>query len=132
MIAAGLKTIETRSHDKFRCLEGQTIAIHAAKAYDNMARGEVLRFVRKELYAQCLSILDRERSLPTGAIVCTVRVVDARPLDSYHSDHALCNCLGKFGLFLTHARIFYNPLPFSGKQGIFTVPDECLERRPRP
>jgi hypothetical protein len=37
LIACGLKTIETRTHDRLRRLAGQTIAIHAAQKWDEFA-----------------------------------------------------------------------------------------------
>lgn len=117
-VALGWKTIETRTHTRFKNLVGQTIGIHAAKHWD------------KEWYEKSYPFLSRnvcketEDSLllnaPRGFLIATAFVDDFRLLKDDDSKQALCDCSGDdlFGLILSHIAEI-KPIHLKGMQGIF-------------
>lgn len=124
-IALGWKTIETRTHIRFRNLAGQTIGIHAAKHWDN------------EWYPTSYSHLstnqleETESSLllnaPRGCLIATALVEEFRSLDKKDSYNAKCYCGDNdlFGLVLSNiARI--EPIPMKGMQGIWNYDGEII------
>ena len=133
-IAMKWKTIETRTHARFKSLEGQRIAIHAAKKVVPIT----------SFFCECLPLdgthhdilkvnnITRFVEICRGKIVCTARVVKARwapnigfDLREKWNKQAMCEAAGKFLLFLDEIEPI-NPIPFRGRQGIFNVPDELL------
>ena len=129
-VALNLKTIETRTHSRFKCLKGERIAIHAAKEWDPTAWDAAEEYlpVIQIVMTQRLRILD-------GEIVCTVKVVDARWAPNVDfvereewNQKALCEVAGKYLLFFDEIEPLKNPIPFRGRQGIFEVPDELISK----
>ena len=123
LIAEGYKTIETRGHDRFKCLVGQNIIIYAGQRYDENAINELATVnfnARKFLIEKEYN----EGPLPAGVILCKAFVHDGRWLTGDDSIQACCSVEGKrYGLFLTGIKKFYAPLPMKGKQGIW----ECRQ-----
>jgi len=117
-IAAGMKTVETRGHDRFRSLVGQRIAIHAAQRYDGGAIEEACRFaphLREYLVGDA-------SPPPQAVIVCTAFVRALRRLTAADSPAALCDCGGdRWGLVLTDIRPVTGGKRIVGHQGIFDV-----------
>ncbi len=127
------KTIETRTHARFKSLQGQRIAIHAAKKvdkdvtdlfYDNLPRMTALE----------IENLFRFVEICRGKIMCTAHVITARWAPNVDFDvrekwnrQALCEVGGKYLLFLDEIEPLRNIIPFRGRQGIFNVPDEVIE-----
>ena len=68
LIAAGVKTIETRGWAPPKDLTGQRIAIHAAKAIET---SDVRGRERHRLIAAALDDPEWDGSIPRGAVVCT-------------------------------------------------------------
>ena len=68
LIAAGVKTIETRGWPPPRGLMGQQIAIHAAKAIET---ADVRGRGRHHLIAAALNDPEWDKNIPRGAVVCT-------------------------------------------------------------
>ncbi len=123
-IAYGYKTIETRTHARFRSLVGETIAIHAGKKWSPsfyVLIGEVLPRNRLRL----LSDSFQKGSVPFGAVVCTAKVVESRILNKRDSYKALINCdidsngCLRYGLFLKDIKKLDPPIPVRGKMGIW-------------
>lgn len=119
-VAERFKTIETRTHDRFRNLAGQRIAIHAAQKF------EVFPSAWKEYWSvngkfsgETWNRAKKNR----GVILCTVLVERVGWLDGSHSAAAMIDCenVKRFGLFLTDVKILENPIPWKGQQGIFSV-----------
>lgn len=113
----GWKTIETRRHNRFRSLVGQTIVIHAAQQWDQSAYGEVMQ-------EGWLSYAQLNRSddfkLLRGVLLGTVKVISSRNLTPEDSEAALIECqTSRYGLFLVEPKLFANPIPCKGHQGIF-------------
>lgn len=124
-VTLGWKTIETRTHDRFKGLVGQTIGIHAAKHWDNEWRekaGDTISVMRKYQTSNNLLI-----NAPRGFIIATAFVDDFRLLKDNDSIQALCDCGGDdlFGLILSNiAQI--EPIPMKGSQGIFNYDSEII------
>jgi hypothetical protein len=121
-VAFGWKTIETRTHERFRCLERRRIGIHAAMKWDADAVSAAAPFVG----------LFHPASIATwkgdhgGRIICTAFVQRFAPLRADDSKTALIDCgsVERFGLFLADI-IAVPDIPEShvkGGQGIFYVP----------
>jgi hypothetical protein len=130
-IAWGWKTIETRTHDRFRCLAGKRIAIHAGLGLDGHAHSEARRWMTHERWTSRMD-WESERTFPRGEVVCVATVAEARWLTDKDSVAALIDCGEpnpplpsgawdpRFGLVLT------NVVPVSGPRckggrGIFRV-----------
>ena len=127
----GWKSIETRTHDRFRSLENQKIVIHATKnlsflkndsSYLQYMTPEQLKFFR-------LNISNKHFINSAGKLLGTVEVVGFSLLDSYCSERAMIDCSieKRFGLFLRKPKRFENPVLFKGTQGIFYIPLEVMK-----
>lgn len=124
-IAYGWKTIETRTHNRFKGLVRQTIGIHAGKHWDKdweklageYLTGEQIRMVKNDFPVLHKSL--------KGTIICTAEVWDAQEVTSCQSKFALINCdpqtngeIIRHGLFLTNITKII-PIKTTGKQGIW-------------
>ena len=131
-IAAGLKTIETRTHVRFRNLEGRSIAIHAGKSWDDSA----WRIAAASASPKVARLLGPTsfRS-PIGKIICLAHVTKAEYLSGSMDERfaALCDTLNLFGLFLDRIKWINPPPPVRGKQGVWywTPSDETIALRVR-
>ena len=130
-VAMKWKTIETRTHDRFRSLRGQRIIIHAAqKAEDYRLLGEYLPpmdLVEQQNYTDRVG-------LQRGRLLCTAKVVIARWAPNIYFDlqeewnkQGMCEVAGKYLLFLDDIQPLRDMIPFRGRQGIFNVPDELIK-----
>ncbi len=135
LIAEGHKTIETRTHNRFRCLVGQRIAIHAAKRFDGIGCDVIRRnaaFGGKELPEELLLLLKNrdESAWPYGVVLCTVLVGGARwftpsadsieaGIEQRLSAEALSPVSGQFGLLLYDVKLIVPPVRARGHQGIW-------------
>ena len=108
------KTIETRTHDRFKNLVGRRVAIYAGKTL-GLVPLEVLR------WPHASRIFDEYKvnELPKGAVVCTVFVKESRLLTNADSFSVRISAEGKCGLILNDIRKFKKPIPARGHQGIW-------------
>lgn len=116
----GWKTIETRTHSRFYCLQGQTIAIHAAQRFDNTALSLAFPYLTNERRekARALKRLD----YPCGSIIGTAEVKLVSVCMEHDAGAALIQCrTHRCGLWLVNVTEFATPIPCKGKQGIFNV-----------
>jgi hypothetical protein len=112
------KTIETRTHERFKGLVGTTIAIHSAKTVDPAWRTAAAAYLTPEM------ILQVQRLCLAGGMVHGI--VDVRRhglLCGSRSRASMidCNEVSRFGLFLANARTLREPIEIRGHQGIFNV-----------
>ena len=126
LIAKGKKTIETRTHRRFRGLFGERIAIHAGGPgiYDKNA----LEMARRLAGKKGLGIISNHFS----TIVCTAEVWQTRWLYTTDSEDALVDCQNDcslFGLFLRNIEPECGHGIIKGKQGIWNWEPEPLEIR---
>ena len=126
-IALGWKTIETRTHDRFKGLVGERIAIHATKKWDNHANRESQRYRDEKGGCHNLSNKPYYQGFK-GCILCTAFVKEHRLLKTGDSVDALIDCTYShlYGLILEDIKPLTLPIPWKGHQGIFHVPDEML------
>lgn len=142
-IAVGAKTVETRS---WATPHRGPIAIHAAKRIN---KSEMRDFSVNLNWRSALAVepcLDLARHLPFGALVAVAELVDCIPTESFTSGFLLAERTrdgffgiwdeddmgnfdpGRFGWVLKNIRPLKYPLPWKGRQGLFTVPDKLLLR----
>ncbi len=137
-IAWGLKTSETRTHNRFASLVGQRIAIHAGKAWSDHAFDMAAQVISED--PSPLTVERAERNIAKrqkmwgeprmeyvrGAVLCLATVDDMRELDANDNQAALCFCGDVcadplIGLFLTDVVQLAEPFPVRGKQAIWEV-----------
>jgi hypothetical protein len=118
-IAWGLKTMETRTHNRFASLKGQRIAIHAGKAWDDEAIFEAVAHASAKSLFQDYTCRE---DFPAGAIVCLATVDKIWTLCSADSQAALCRCdRSMTGLILADVEPLAEPFKVRGHQGIWRV-----------
>lgn len=70
------------------------------------------------------------RTLPRGAILGAVHVIDCVPTEIIFPNNADAECgdfsLGRYGWKRDHWRLLREPVPYIGRQSFFSVPDELL------
>ena len=121
-IAWGWKTIETRTHDRFKSLVGERIGIHAGNNWDKNWR-ELAAPYLIQMQIDEVGLLKSAFDLGycKGEIICTAKVEKAHWLlhEWRFDSQALCECDNDlFGLFLTDI-MQIEPIPAKGKQGIW-------------
>ncbi len=129
-IMLGWKTIETRTHDRFKNLIGETIGIHAGNAFDRdweELAGEYLSGHQLTTIKCNFDFFNEAR----GKIICTTKVEKTEWLYTRSSKRALINCDPKengfyrFGLFLENIKKI-KPIAAKGKQGIWNYDGEIV------
>ena len=106
------KTIETRTHNRFACLEGQRILIHAGLRTDMNAINNP--------YLTNEQLLFNPDEMINGFILGSAFVNDFRELTFNASQRALIECKTKtYGLFLEKIDRWKIPIPEKGKMGIW-------------
>lgn len=129
LVVNGAKTVETRPRP-CRTIVGQRIAIHATLTKDHIWRCDA------EPFKAALGGED----MWFGAVVGTVRVVRAVEMDQRLVDFMREHepeefafgdwAPGRWAFQLEGAERLAKPVPWTGSQGIFFVPDEALGYEP--
>lgn len=119
-VILGLKPIETRRHNRFRCLVGQRIGIHNTQKWDRNAQLTMAPYC-DDIDAD---LLFEKVFHPPMAIIGTVYVAGFRDLAIYPNGKderaALCRITyNRYGLLLTEPRKLARPIPTPGRQGIW-------------
>ena len=122
LIANGHETIETRLHGRFKCLVGETIAIHAGKSrfsYEDLARV----YPANRASGMYLRDAMESGSVVKSAVVCVVDVDRfIERLSSCHSESACRRCGCKIsGLVFGNVRRLWRPFFGPGKKGIWNL-----------
>lgn len=114
-IMRGWKTIETRTHDKFKSLVGKNILIHAGATTDGSD------LTTKNPYLTKHQIIFNPDEVVNGAILGTAFVAKFKRLTGESSCAALIDCdnTTRFGLFLEFVQKFKEPIPCKGEMGIW-------------
>jgi len=146
LISLGLKTIETRTHGRFRCLEGERIAIHAGQRFDRSAWWTITDILAQIPHGRAAYDEDRlneiwdeiidwgqdmfgeEGQWNQGTIVATATVAEARWGRPGDSLGALCDAAGRFCLVLADVHRLERRIFAKGHQGIWTC--EALPTAP--
>jgi hypothetical protein len=115
----GWKTIETRTHNRFACLKGQRILIHAGLSTD--ARAINNPYLTKE------QLLFNPDEMINGFILGSAYVNDFRELSHNAAQQALIECETKrYGLCLERIDRWKIPIPEKGEMGIWYYDTENL------
>jgi len=112
-IIRGWKTIETRTHTKFKCLVGHRVLIHAGLKTDS-----------KALYNPYLTfeqIRQNPDEMVNGYIIGSAYVNGFMELNENHSKNSLIDCknVKRYGLFLKDVEKFKNPISVPGELGVW-------------
>jgi hypothetical protein len=116
------KTIETRTHNRFSCLKGKTILIHAGM---NTDEGAI-----KNTYLTREQLLLNPDEMINGFILGSAFVRDFKELNSWDSLAALIDCRNtkRYGLILESITRFNNPIPVKGEMGIWYFDIDSKEK----
>lgn len=118
-IAAGWKTIESRTHANFNGLVGQRIGIHAGLKWDMNALAVASDHLTPEqLFGT--SAFEQVR----GMLIGTAIVAEHRALTANDNAAVMADVSSRkmYGLVLVNVRPFSLPIPMPGKQGIWYSP----------
>lgn len=111
-IMRGWKTIETRTHNRFACLDGKKILIHAGQKTDANAAHNT--YLTKE------QLLYNPDEMVNGFILGSAYVQYLGSLDPDESVNALIECETlRYGLLLESINVFTEPIPCKGEMGIW-------------
>jgi hypothetical protein len=106
------KTIETRTHNRFACLEDQRILIHAGLTTDASAINNP--YLTKE------QLLFNPDEMINGFILGSAFVSAHLPCREHDAKRALIECkTERFGLYLHEIERFKIPIPEKGEMGIW-------------
>lgn len=137
LVAAGAKRVETRAYPPRRLglRDGQRIAIHACKT------DKAIRLALREPFRTALRSVQGPKGptdLPLGALLCTATILRSfcvtgsvipmaiSPVELAFGDYSA----GRWGWMLGDVVQLPEPIPFTGSQGTFDVPDELLGHAP--
>lgn len=117
-VTLGWKSIESRTHERFKSLAGQRIGIHAAGKWDDEAIKAAFSYLTAEQIAETKRW---KRNDVESALVCTVFVDEHRPLTVVDEPRALIECskTKRFGLLLSDVQPIMPPRVMTGRQGIW-------------
>lgn len=122
----GWKTIETRTHNRFACLNGKEILIHASLTYDNFAMPN--HYLDEIQFRHASDYKHYEK----GVILGSAKVIDVGVLTEKHSLPARIDCgdtlIQRYGLFLTDIIPFELPIPAKGGMGIWYFDLETMQK----
>lgn len=114
-IIRGWKTIETRTHNRFACLEDHRILIHAGLENDTTAINAFYHgYLTKE------QLLFNPDEMINGFILGSAFVSAYSPCKESDAKRALIECkTERFGLYLREIERFNKPIPEKGEMGIW-------------
>ena len=124
-IALGMKTIETRTHDRYSWLVGKRLAIHAGKRWDRTGIPRARAVLRRPEAAAPLppgmtwENLERVARAQAGHVICTAKVMAHKRCRAHDAFAALCDCEGDYGLVLDELRTLDHAVPAKGHRGVW-------------
>ena len=129
----GPKTIETRTHDRFRPVIGKPIAIHAARQREPLTIEQAVACGWDEEYLleRWPDLFDPESDLPAMAVIGTAFALQGRTLGLNDTKAAMADCSAGnlYGLVLVKRRLFPEPIPCKGQQGLWYWDEPDFVRR---
>lgn len=125
-IMRGWKLIETRTHDRFKSLEGKRILIHAGQTTDASAINNP--YLTRE------QLLYKPDEVINGVILGECLVQGFGKLNDSHSAKALIDCgsTERWGLFLNEIMMLQEPIPVKGEMGIWYFNIETMQKVKKP
>ena len=94
------------------------------RVWDVPYRGPLIIHASKVYDFECGLIIPRSAELPKGALLGIVDLSDISPtgpINAWHVD-------GQFGWIFKNPRRFYNPIPMSGRLGLWEVSDDFIRK----
>lgn len=127
-IMRGWKTIETRTHNRFDCLERKTILIHAGKTTDKS------EFAIENPYLTPYQLEFTNNEMINGFILGSAFVSVTDRCKSGDENRALieCDSIQRYGLFLQDIKKFKDPIPAKGGMGIWYFDTDKNEKVNKP
>lgn len=127
-IMRGWKTIETREHPRFACLNDKVLLIHAGQKTDGSDLTTKNPYLTKE------QILHNPDEVVNGYILGSVHVNRFDSLTEEHSKDSLIDCGNtiRWGLFLDSVKIFKEPILCKGEMGIWYYDIENMVKVKKP
>jgi hypothetical protein len=126
LIARGRKTIETRTHRRFKCLTGRRVALHQGKLLDRAC----VRTMQEVGIIPTLDDLAHAKRF-AGAVVAVVTISQTAWLvddDPWPNAFACCRCGPHlYGYDLTDVQPLEKPVYLQGQQGIFFVTKSSVD-----
>ena len=131
-VAMGWKTIETRTHDRFKSLAGRRIAVHAAQKVDTAAL-LLEAFKRRMTSSLELETFMSWMMFCRGKIVCTAVAsivlwdseVSKTVMRAELDRAAMHSTEGKYLMFLDRIEPMRKPVPYRGLHSIFEWSGGC-------
>lgn len=122
----GWKTIETRTHDRFKGLAGKKIGIHAGSHFDDsdaVMKNPYLSKDQIEISSQYVA----------GGFLGTIMVDSFSKLNGAHSKRALIDCqtVERYGLSLSSPKM-YLFTPVKGSMGIWYFDLDTMQKVKKP
>jgi hypothetical protein len=122
-ISYGWKTIETRTHARFKNLADETIGVHAGNSWDKDWKELASSYLDNNQINITENFIKNkfDADLLRGRILCTTHIETLGWLCVYDSRRALIDCSYvdyqpyRFGLYLKDIK----PIPAKGKRGIW-------------
>lgn len=124
-IMRGWKTIETRTHNRFACLDKKTILIHAGQKTDAAAINNP--YLTKE------QLLYKPDEVINGYILGSSYALHLGCLDPDDGANALIECETlRYGLLMENVDVFKEPIPVKGEMGIWYFNLETMQKVKKP
>ena len=124
-IMRGWKTIETRTHKRFACLDKKTILIHSGQKTDASAINNP--YLTKE------QLLYEPDEVVNGFILGSAYSLYLGCFDPDDGVNALIECETlRYGLLLENVDVFKKPIPVKGEMGIWYFNMETMHKVKKP
>lgn len=124
-IMRGWKTIETRTHNRFKCLDRKKILIHAGQKTDASAINNP--YLTKE------QLLHEPDEMINGFILGSAYSLYLGCLDPDDGANALIECETlRYGLLLENIDVFIEPIPCKGELSIWYFNMETMQKVKKP
>ncbi len=122
-IMRGWKKIETRTHNRFKSLQGETILIHAGLSTDSSS------YATHNPYLTPEQIRENPDEMVNGYILGQAHVYLSKYLYVHDSPQALIECASeRWGLFLDSVKKFKDPILCKGEMGIWYFDTETMQK----
>lgn len=124
-IMRGWKTIETRTHNRFKSLEHKTILIHAGQTTDKEAINNP--YLTKEQL-----VFNHDEMINGFILGAYVDVCGLLCGDDYENKAALIETTDRYGLFLEKIDRWEIPIPEKGEMGIWYYDMDLMMKVKKP
>lgn len=123
-VMMGLKTIETRTHTRFKELVNTEVGIHSGLSLDHSDYVINNPYLSKEI------IIETMKTSPQGVLLGSIFSNEFRELNTTHSMASLieCEATRRYGLLLSDPKSLEKPVPFKGELGVWYVDLDTMQK----